>query len=156
MDAGCTAWAGYVATAIMGDEIGARRDFYFYRDARNPLDVLGWLQQYMAVGAPVHIRVRHILDFSVHGKGFQREGLQNTAEVARHFAERLGMPDAVQSTLWAVFEQWDGSGPTRARGGRDPHCLSHRRRDKPPRSLLRRRRPHGRPTHRASTTWQGV
>src|SRR6516164_406706 len=29
MDAGCTAWAGYVATAIMGDEIVARRDFYF-------------------------------------------------------------------------------------------------------------------------------
>lgn len=120
MDAGCTAWAGYVATAIMGDEIGARRDFYFSRDARNPLDVLGWLQQYMAVGAPAPIRARHILDFSMHGKDFQREGLQNTAEVARHFAERLGMPDAVQSTLWSVFEQWDGKGPNQARGGAIP------------------------------------
>src|SRR5690242_19712044 len=109
MDVGCTAWAGYVATAIMGDEMGARRDFYFYRDARNPLDVLGWLQQYMAVGAPAHIRARHILDFTVHGKEFQREGLQNTAEIACRFAERLGMPDEVQSTLWSVFEQWDGA-----------------------------------------------
>jgi HD-GYP domain-containing protein (c-di-GMP phosphodiesterase class II) len=120
MDAGCTAWAGYVATAIMGDEIVARRDFYFYRDARKPLDVLGWLQQYMAVGAPAHIRAKHMLDFSMHGKGFQREGLQNTAEVARHFAERLGMPDEVQTTLWSVFEQWDGTGPDRAHGDAIP------------------------------------
>jgi hypothetical protein len=120
MDAGCTAWAGYVATAIMGDEIEARRDFYFYRDARNPLDVLGWLQRYMAVGAPAHIRARHILDFTMHGKEFQREGLQNTAEVACHFAERLGMPDEVQSTLWLVFEQWDGKGPNRAQGDAIP------------------------------------
>src|SRR5437660_4844324 len=42
MDAGCTSWAGYVATAIMGEETEARRDFYFYVDARNPFDVLGW------------------------------------------------------------------------------------------------------------------
>jgi HD-GYP domain-containing protein (c-di-GMP phosphodiesterase class II)/DNA-binding CsgD family transcriptional regulator len=120
MDAGCTAWAGYVASAIMGDEFEARRDFYFYRDARNPLDVLGWLQQYMAVGAPAHIRARHMLDFSMHGQGFAREGLQNTAEVARCFAQRLGMPNAVQSTLWSVFEQWDGTGPNRARGDAIP------------------------------------
>jgi HD-GYP domain-containing protein (c-di-GMP phosphodiesterase class II)/DNA-binding CsgD family transcriptional regulator len=120
MDAGCTAWAGYVATAIMGDEMVARRDFYFYRDARNPLDVLGWLRTYMAAGASAHIRARHILDFTMHGKEFQREGLQNTAEVACHFAERLGMPDEVQSTLWSVFEQWDGNGPNRERGDAIP------------------------------------
>jgi HD-GYP domain-containing protein (c-di-GMP phosphodiesterase class II)/DNA-binding CsgD family transcriptional regulator len=120
MDAGCTSWAGYMATAIMGDEIGARRDFYFNRNDRNLLDVLGWLQQYMAAGAPTHIRARRILDFSVHGKAFTREALQNTAEVARHFADRLGMPDEVQSTLWSVFEQWDGKGPNRARGDAIP------------------------------------
>jgi HD-GYP domain-containing protein (c-di-GMP phosphodiesterase class II)/DNA-binding CsgD family transcriptional regulator len=61
-----------------------------------------------------------MLEFSMHGKGFQREGLQNTAEVACRFAERLGMPDAVQSTLWSVFEQWDGTGPNRAQGGAIP------------------------------------
>jgi HD-GYP domain-containing protein (c-di-GMP phosphodiesterase class II) len=120
MDAGCTSWAGYVATALMGDEMGARRDFYFYRDARNPFDVLGWLQEYMAVGAPAHVRARRILDFSVHGKEFAREALQNTAEVALRFAERLGMPGEVQSTLWCVYEQWDGKGPNRARGDAIP------------------------------------
>src|SRR5947209_16813792 len=57
MDAGCTSWAGYVATALMGDEMGARRDFYFYRDARNPFDVLGWLQQYMAIVTHTHVRI---------------------------------------------------------------------------------------------------
>jgi HD-GYP domain-containing protein (c-di-GMP phosphodiesterase class II) len=116
MDAGCTAWAGYVATAIMGDEMAARHDWYLYRDARNPLDVLGWLQQYMAVGAPAHVRARHILDFSVHGQDFTREALQNTAEVACRFAERLGMSGEVQRTLWSVFEQWDGKGPNGTRG----------------------------------------
>jgi HD-GYP domain-containing protein (c-di-GMP phosphodiesterase class II)/DNA-binding CsgD family transcriptional regulator len=115
MDAGCTAWAGYMASAIMGDEMEARRDFYFSRDARNPLDILGWLQRYMAVGAPARVRARHMLDFAVHGKEFMREALQNTAEVACCFAERLGMPDAVQSALWSVFEQWDGKGPNRIR-----------------------------------------
>jgi HD-GYP domain-containing protein (c-di-GMP phosphodiesterase class II) len=120
MDAGCTSWAGYVATALMGDEIQARRDFYFYRDARNPFDVLGWLQQYMAVGAPAHVRARRILDFSLHGKEFAREALQNTAEVARRFADRLGMPGEVARTLWGVFEQWDGKGPNRSRGDAIP------------------------------------
>src|SRR5439155_1083574 len=70
MDAGCTAWAGFAATAIMGDELEARRDFYFFTDARNPFDGFGWLQQYMAPGAPVHVRARRILDFSIHGKAF--------------------------------------------------------------------------------------
>jgi HD-GYP domain-containing protein (c-di-GMP phosphodiesterase class II)/DNA-binding CsgD family transcriptional regulator len=120
MDAGCTAWAGYMATAIMGDEIEARRDLYFNRDARNPLDILGWLQEYMAAGEPAHVRARRILDFSLHGKAFTREALQNTAEVARRFAERLGMPDEVQSTLWSVYEQWDGKGPNQARGDAIP------------------------------------
>jgi HD-GYP domain-containing protein (c-di-GMP phosphodiesterase class II) len=120
MDAGCTSWAGYVATAIMGDETEARRDFYFYLDTSNPLDVLGWLQHYMAVGAPAHIRAKGILDFSMHGKEFAREALQNTAEVACRFAERLGMPDEVQSTLWSVYEQWDGKGPNHARGSAIP------------------------------------
>jgi hypothetical protein len=120
MDAGCTSWAGYVAAALVGDEIEARRDFYFYRDARDPFDVLGWLQRYMAVGAPIHIRAKHILDFSRHGKEFAREALLNTAEVASRFADRLGMPDDVARTLWAVFEQWDGKGPQRARGSAIP------------------------------------
>src|SRR5215469_8184481 len=78
---GSTSWAGYMANTIMGDEVGARRDFYFYQDARNPLDILGWLQQYMAMGAPAHIRAKHMLDFTMHGKAFAREALQNTAEV---------------------------------------------------------------------------
>jgi HD-GYP domain-containing protein (c-di-GMP phosphodiesterase class II)/DNA-binding CsgD family transcriptional regulator len=120
MDAGCTAWAGYVASAIMGDEIGARRDFYFYRDVRNPLEVFGWLQRYMAVGSPIPIRARQILDFTMHGKEFQREGLRNTAEVACQFADRLGMPDEVQDALWSVFEQWDGQGPNREQGSAIP------------------------------------
>jgi HD-GYP domain-containing protein (c-di-GMP phosphodiesterase class II)/DNA-binding CsgD family transcriptional regulator len=40
-----------------------------------------------------------------------REAALNTAEVARRFARRLGMPDEAQAALWSVFEQWDGRGP---------------------------------------------
>src|SRR5262249_26875019 len=120
MDAGCTAWAGYMATAIMGDEIEARRDLYFNRDARNPRDILAGLKEHMAAGDPAPVRPRRILASPLHGKAFTREALQNPAEVARRFAERLGMPDEVQSTLWSVYEQWDGKGPNQARGDAIP------------------------------------
>ena len=120
MDAGCTAWASQFAAAIMGDEIPARREFFFYTDARKPVDVLGWLQEYMASGAPPHVRARRILDFALHGKERVREALRNTAEVAKRFAQRLGMPGEVQSALWSVFEEWDGSGPHGARGEQAP------------------------------------
>ncbi len=116
MDAGCTAWSSQFAQAIMGDEIPARRDFFYFIDAGKPLDVLGWLQQYLASGAPAHVRARRLLDFALHGKEQVREALRNTAEVAGCFALRLGMAKAVQATLWSVFEQWDGSGPNGTSG----------------------------------------
>ena len=120
MDAGCTSWASQLAASIMGDELVARRELFFHCDTRKPIDVLSWLQQYMAVGAPPHVRARRILDFSLHGKEYLHEALINTAEVASRFAQRLGMPDEVQATLWTVFEQWDGTGPHRARGNQVP------------------------------------
>lgn len=111
MDAGCTAWTSHLAAVIMGDEINARRAFVFQSDARHPLDALAWLQGYMAVGMPAHVRVKKILDFALHGRAFVQEGFQNSCAVAQRFAQRLGMSLEVQTTLLAVFEQWDGSGP---------------------------------------------
>ena len=112
MDAGCTAWSSQLAASIMGDEIAARRELFFYSDMRNPRDILGWLQEYMAAGAPAHKRARRILGFALHGRERMQEGLRNTAEVAGRFAQRLGMPEAVPATIWSVFEQWAGSGGT--------------------------------------------
>src|SRR5919199_2612916 len=44
MDAGCTAWTSQLAGVILNDEIVARRDMVFRRNARDPVDVFGWLR----------------------------------------------------------------------------------------------------------------
>jgi HD-GYP domain-containing protein (c-di-GMP phosphodiesterase class II) len=114
MDAGCTAWTSQLAGVILNDEIAARRDMVFRRNARDPVDVFGWLRSYVAPGASVPRRVRYGLQFALQGREFVREGFRNTCEVAQRFAQRLGMSQAVQDALLSVFEQWDGGGP----GGR--------------------------------------
>lgn len=120
MDAGCTAWTSQLAASILSDEIVARREFVFFTDANRPVEVVGWLRDYVAAGAPAHQRVRRALNFAVHGKGSVREGFRNTCEVARRFAQRLGMPEEVQAALLSVFEQWDGSGPNGMRADTVP------------------------------------
>lgn len=111
MDAGCTSWTTQLARFIIGDDIAARRDWVFNRDPRDPLQVLGWLREHVASGAPIHQRVQRGAQFALHGRELVREGFRNTCEVAQRFASRLSMPVAVQTALLSVFEQWDGSGP---------------------------------------------
>ncbi|MEO7001084.1 MAG: HD domain-containing phosphohydrolase [Ktedonobacterales bacterium] len=120
MDAGCTAWTSHFARYVMSDEILARREFVYYTDAHNPIEVMGWLKEYVAAGQPAHVRAEQLLNFALHGKESTREGFRNTCEVAGRFAERLGMPEVVQTALVSVFEQWDGSGPGGARGDAIP------------------------------------
>jgi len=111
MDAGCTAWTSQLAAAILGDEIVARREWVFFTNPNNPIEVLNWLRTYVAADAPVPARSRQALKFALHGKDSTREGFRNTCESARRFAQRLGMPEDVQAALFSVFEQWDGKGP---------------------------------------------
>jgi HD-GYP domain-containing protein (c-di-GMP phosphodiesterase class II) len=120
MDAGCTAWTSQLAGVILSDEIAARREFVFHRNARDPVDVFGWLRDHVAAGASVPRRVRYGLQFAMQGREFVREGFRNTCEVAQRFARRLGMSQAVQDALLSVFEQWDGSGPGGRRGEEIP------------------------------------
>jgi HD-GYP domain-containing protein (c-di-GMP phosphodiesterase class II)/DNA-binding CsgD family transcriptional regulator len=120
MDAGCTAWTSQLAASIMSDEIVARREFYFYTDARNPIEILNWLRDYVAERQPAHVRVSRILAQALHGKEDTRTGFRNTCEVAGRFAQRLDMPEVVQTALLSVFEQWDGRGPNGLRGAMIP------------------------------------
>ncbi len=120
MDAGCTAWTSQLAGAILSDEIAARREFVFQRNARDPVEVFGWVRDHVASGASVPRRVRYGLQFALQGREFVREGFRNTCEVAQRFAARLGMSEAVQAALLSVFEQWDGSGPSGRRGDAIP------------------------------------
>ncbi len=110
MDVGCTAWTSQIARLMMADEIAARRDLIFYTDPRSVVEKFNWLQRNIAVGASLPKRARRIAEFAIHGSDYVREGFHNTCDVARTFAARLGMTEAVQQALFFVFEQWDGQG----------------------------------------------
>lgn len=110
MDAGCTAWASQIATTILGDEIDARRELFYFSDFGDPRKVLKWLARYMAAGEGLGTRVKRIVGFGMHGKQFMMEGLRNTADVAARLAGRLDRSPEVQAALRSAFEQWDGSG----------------------------------------------
>ncbi len=43
MDAGCTAWTSQLAGFILSDEILVRRELFFHRNARDPIEMFGWL-----------------------------------------------------------------------------------------------------------------
>jgi len=109
-DAGCTAYTSQLAGYWMADELTAKRDLQFFRNARNPIDVFSWLLQYVAQGASFPTRATHILGFLVKGREFMKEGFESTCQVATRIAQRLGMPQTVQDALMQVFEQWDGHG----------------------------------------------
>jgi HD-GYP domain-containing protein (c-di-GMP phosphodiesterase class II)/DNA-binding CsgD family transcriptional regulator len=109
-DAGCTAYTSQLAAFWLVDELEAKRDLQFLRDANNPFDVIPWVLKYVAAGASMPTRVSRSFDFLAHGKEFMREGFASTCAVATRIAERLGMPAPVQDALMQVFEQWDGKG----------------------------------------------
>ncbi len=109
-DAGCTTYTSQLASSWLVDELAAKRDLQFFRDARNPLDIASWLIKFVAAGASFPTRATHILDFLVKGRKFMKEGFESTCHVASRIAQRLGMPQAVQDALMQVFEQWDGHG----------------------------------------------
>src|SRR5690348_17189223 len=44
MDAGCTAWTSQLAMFLLADETIARRQFFYFTDASNPLAILSWLR----------------------------------------------------------------------------------------------------------------
>ena len=116
-DAGCTAYTSQLAALWLADELVAKRDLQFFRDAANPLDVLAWAARYVAADAALPTRAGRILDFVRNGRAAMREGFEATCQMASRVAERLTMPVAVQQALLHVFEQWDGKGmPNGARG----------------------------------------
>jgi len=116
MDAGCTAWTTEIAELVLGDEITARRELFFYQDPSDPRDVLKWMARYMAAGTRLDSRLKHSIDFTLHGKEFMVEGLRNTVQTSARLADRLGRSPGVQDALRFVFEQWDGAGPFERRG----------------------------------------
>ena len=120
MDAGCTAWTTEVAALVLGDEIAARRELFFYQDPSDPRDVVVWLAHHMAAGARVDGRLKRSMEFMLHGKEFMIEGMRNTVQTSARLAGRLDRSDGVQDALRFVFEQWNGDGPFERRGDAIP------------------------------------
>jgi HD-GYP domain-containing protein (c-di-GMP phosphodiesterase class II) len=120
MDAGCTAWTTEIAALVLGDEITARRELFFYQDPGDPRDVLKWVARYMAAGTRLDSRLKRSIDFTLHGKEFMVEGLRNTVQTSARLADRLGRSPGVQDAVRFVFEQWDGAGPFERRGDAIP------------------------------------
>ena len=141
MDAGCTAWTSHLAAAILGDEIDARRELVFFSDTRNPVDMLGWMKEYMAARGsharegPAGRELRRSTARSPSGRAFR-----NTCEVAQRFALRLGMPgrgtDGSAVRLRAVGRQRT----KRHRAETHPRHLPDRVRDELPRGFPSHRR----------------
>ncbi len=84
------------------------------------MDVFNLVRTHLAAGAPAPTRAKRVLDYTLHGRAFHREGLRNACEVARHFAHRLGLSAGVRAALLAIFEQWNGTGPSGTRGAGIP------------------------------------
>ena len=112
VDAGCTAWASYLAEATHGDEVPARQALLFETDFRSASSGLRWLLRYSAPGAALPERVRVMLQLLVHRHSFAREGFENAFEVARRLAQRLGMPPGVQKGLSGLAKHWEVTGPS--------------------------------------------
>ena len=95
-DAGCTTYTSQLAAFWLADELAAKRDLQFFRDTRNPLDVVSWLTKYVAAGAAFPTRAAHVLGFLVKGRAFMKEGFESTCQVATRIAQRMDMPQTVQ------------------------------------------------------------
>ncbi|HKJ95045.1 MAG TPA: hypothetical protein VKA32_05410, partial [Gammaproteobacteria bacterium] len=109
VDAGCTAWASYLAAATHGDETPARLSLLFGTDLTSATSRLKWLLRYSAPDGVLPERVRVMLQLLIHRRAFAREGFENAFEVARRLAQRLGMPAGVQDGVTGLAKHWQAN-----------------------------------------------
>ena len=112
---GCTGHAFDVAV-VFGDEIELRAES-MQTDFANPFDMMRLMVTHAGPGTSGVNRLRSILSVLAGGKKAAELNFRAACEVADAFAKRLGLDEAVRSSLAANFERWNGRGlPTGARG----------------------------------------
>ena len=112
---GCTATAPEMAAAL-GDEIAISALFAAV-DPRDLRAVLGAAASGVGVGRSIPARAVELLRFLGSAPAVIREHEVASCEVARLFADRVGLPAPIGAALGQVFERWDGRGnPGVARG----------------------------------------
>ncbi len=124
---GCTASAHEVAK-VFGDDRAAIR-FAFLTDANAPGDLARTFVPGVAK-ATGRTRAGVLVAALTQGRRIDSEGQAATCQVARDTARRLGLPPAVQASLFHTLAMWNGrgfppvSGETIPRGARIMHVAS--------------------------------
>jgi HD-GYP domain-containing protein (c-di-GMP phosphodiesterase class II)/DNA-binding CsgD family transcriptional regulator len=103
---GCTATASEMAAAL-GDEIAVSAAFAAV-DPRNLRSVIGTAAGLVGGSGPR--RALGVARFLRAAPAVIREHEVTSCEVARLFAERIGLPEGVRAGLGQVFERYDGHG----------------------------------------------
>lgn len=117
MHSGCAALSLAMAPVIIGDELAAIGDITL-RDETNLLEMLGWMRRNVSPDAPLPTRTLNLIRALLHGPG---DGdVRGVCEVAVRVAQRLDMPQGVQSAVRHYLDRWDGKGPFGLRGSAIP------------------------------------
>jgi HD-GYP domain-containing protein (c-di-GMP phosphodiesterase class II) len=114
---GCTGYAHETAR-IFGDELvlnlAAGRT-----NPADPRDLFATFLQTLTRGRPPLERARLALTTLTGGNRFGEAYTTAACEVARDAARRLGLPEAVQRSVYHVFEEWRGGGVPAGLAGDD-------------------------------------
>ncbi|MBI2171839.1 MAG: HD domain-containing protein [Chloroflexi bacterium] len=113
--AGCTAGAPQFAAFVASDDLLAQRELCLC-DPTNTMDILRWMRRNVAPGASLPKRLQRVFYLMTHEAEFSSEFDGGSSDVGSRIAKRLGMPDAVQESLYHICETWSGKGPHKLRG----------------------------------------
>lgn len=108
-DAGCTACATVFATFFNGDDLGAREECLLL-EPDSIKDAVGWFWRHSPSDVMLPARMAKLFSFLAECRGVMKEGVAAHCEVGQMFAQRLGLPESVCSTVRYSWERWDGKG----------------------------------------------
>ena len=116
---GCHGSSHEEGAAFAGDDLGMRQagvvtDFY------DPRDILAFLVTRVGKGKPASQRIGMVARAVASGKRIDDTITNSFCEVGAATARRLGLPAAVQDSLFHIFERWDGKGPHGLKGDAVP------------------------------------
>lgn len=116
---GCHGSAHEEAAAFAGDDIGMRQAGVV-TDFSDPRDIFAFLVMRVGKGKPASQRIGMIASAVTSGKRMDDTISNSFCEVGAATARRLGLPAAVQDSLFHIFERWDGKGPHGLKGDAIP------------------------------------
>ncbi|MBI4328850.1 MAG: HD domain-containing protein, partial [Chloroflexi bacterium] len=117
--AGCTAGAPHLAAMLAGDELAAQRDMYLCDPANLP-QILRWIGRHVSPQSPMPIRAQRFLQALLQAERTMADLDKGCSDVGAQVAKRLGLPGAMQESLFHICEMWNGKGPRKLQGDSIP------------------------------------